>query len=486
VVPVSDRTQVEVVKFPQMVVDSPVQAVYEIRNDPVPLKIHLEGEGSELYEGDFLAIIQDPVGGSTDVTLRPTNGSYQGEFIPKSDGLHQVFFKPVNGYYLGQPYPYQVESGFDARIVANLIVTGIDLGLGEAKGKQRFEIEEAREGIPVTITIESRSAEPQTVQPRLEQMPGFSLIEQKAITVAPGGKTTTTIHLVGDEQINFGKWDGRLVLTAAGLVDILNNQPEIQFEVFQPAVSIASQVISQVSEESCWTWAPVKLVLATTSNSVRSEKIIPQLLGLANVTLEPETLEVPPGNGQLEVLLISEQQLTPGDYQAKIRYTGREGLKITPETSQELAFRIEPVWVNCRRPLIIFGLLGLFLVILAGVIIRKNIIKNRPALVTGTLTYWPATSPRDEAPPVDLTEKHAIEITIGSSPECTISLTDDSIEEVHARISMEKVEGEEPRIIITPLGLITVNYREISQPVQLESNVNYEIGKYVFQYVPDQ
>jgi len=486
VVPVSTRTQVEVIEFPEIVVDAPSDQRYEIRTNTVPIQIHLNEANPEYgYEGGFKAVIQSPGGDINEITLEKAESGFKGAYTPLEDGLYRVSFEPVNGFYQGQPYYYTTDSSFEAAIVANLIVENAVVGLGESAGSQKFEVVEAQHGIPVVVTVESKSDQPQAIEARLEQMPGFSLMEKEPFTVAPLGETTLTLHLIGDEQIGLGSWQGNLVLTPIGLVDILNNQQALNLEIYQPSLTLTPQIISKASAESCLNWAPIQVLFQVNSTSVKSEKINLLLEDIPGAQLSQENIDVLPGQSQFEVMVLPDDKFNPGEYQGQILLSGRDGLVLLPDPQHNIAFTVNPVWVTCQRPLIILGAgILLFGIVLAGVIV-KRVKRNQPAIVTGTLIYWLQDASGDEMT-MDLTALKKTEVTLGKGTECTVPLPgDDTLLNIHARIKPEKIDGEETRLVLEPVGPMQIGYRQIKRSVQLEQGVEYRLGNYAFRYTPD-
>jgi hypothetical protein len=310
-------------------------------------------------------------------------------------------------------------------------------------------------------------------------------MERGPFTIAPLGETTLTVHLIGDEQIELGSWQGQLVLTPIGLVDILNNQSALNLEIYQPTLTLTPQIISQVSTESCLNWEPIRVLFQITSTSVRPEKINLLLQDIPAAKLSQESIDMPPGRSQVEVMVLPDDKFTPGDYQGQIILSGRDSVAVLPDVHQNIAFTVDPVWVTCRRPLIILGAGLLFLAMVVSGVAIKRIKAIQPALVSGTLSYWPQRSPEEEVI-VDLTALKKTEITLGKGREYTIPLPDDeTLLDLHARITPEKIDGEEVRLMLDPVGPMQIGYRQIKRSVQLEQGVEYRLGNYAFRYTPD-
>ena len=484
VIPVSSRTVVEIIDFPDIHIDSPAETRYEIRNDPVPLQIHLDEFGENSYfEGNFIAKIQSPAGNVIEVHMFQEDSYYKGMYTPTEDGTYLVEFESMDAYFQGLPYVGSTQIAFEADVVPNLIVQNISMGLGEVAGQNRFEVVEALEGIPVSVSIESNSDQPEEIMAHLEQTPGFELRENDTQIIPPNSQTIFTFHIIGDDLIKAGSWDGKIILTPVGQVDVLNNQPSLNFEVYEPEIMITTQVISQVASGNCMSSDPIKVILNSNSNSIKPESIDLQLLGVPGSTLSQNSIEIQPGISDIELMISSDEGFSAGEYDGTISYVNyRAGLIVEPESGQLITFVVEPIWVTCRRPMIILGI-GLIMLVIFGAIITRKWWKGvQPAIASGIFTYWPTNSPRDEEV-ADLSSFNQTEITIGSSQECTITIIDEDIETIHAKIVAEKIEGEEPRMILDPFGTVRVGYREIKDQNELVEGVDYTIGNHTFSYI---
>lgn len=484
VVPVSARTQVEVIKFPELVVDSPTGTRYEIRSNMIPLQVHLNEVGPEQsYEGEFKAVIQSPGGSIAEINLEESGGLFTGEYMPLEDGLYQVSFVPINGFFQGQAYHYTAQGSFEAAIVANLIVQDTVVGLGESAGSEKFEVIEAKQGIPVVITVVSKSDRAQDIQVRLEQLPGFSIMEDGRFTIEPSGETSLTIHLMGDEQIGLGTWQGRLDITSLGVVDIINNQPTIAIEIYQPTIAFSSpEAISQVSTDSCLDWLPLRLRIPVNSTSVKAEKLNLLLDGFSGAKLSQDDIEILPGKTEIEVTLVPNGEFTPGEYSGTITLSGRDGLVLLPDTRQVVSFTVDPVWVTCQKPMIISGIGLSLLVIMAVVLINR--FKPQKIIVTGTLIHWNVKSPNQESQEY-LTIYNKAEIKIGKGPQNDIIIPDDSLEDAHMVIKVEQSEGNDNLPIIHPIAPVRKGYREYTSDIPLDVDVEYQIGNRKFKFISE-
>jgi len=486
VVPVSTKTRVEVIEFPEIVIVSPQEKQFDIRETPIDLQIKLDDTSKmEHFEGGFIAEVSVPDGSVTDVRLKKVNGSFIGAYLPEVDGDYSVNFKSEDSFFQSLPFRFERDLSFIANVIDNLIIQDVDFGLGSAVGINRFEISEAKRGVPLSVTVKSTSDQSESMQAHLEQMPGFELAEKESFPIAPNVETTLTIHLIGDEQISFGTYEGTLVFTSEDKLDLINSEQSISLDIFEPKINLNLLAYSPVSDNICFIWDSIALQLLSESNSIHDELVYLKLDGLPGVKLDHEKIEIAPGKSQYDLIIKTEDSFPPGEYSASLIIQSREGLRIQPQSPLDFRFKIDPVWITCKRPLIFSGVGLLIIAAMISVVAVKRKRSRQPALVTGTLTYWPVAAPADEII-VDLTEFNKSEISIGKSSTCTIPfLEDDGMEDLHATISAVKVEGESPIMMLIPIGPVKKGYRSIKESIKLEENSEFQIGVYIFNYSPD-
>jgi len=315
-------------------------------------------------------------------------------------------------------------------------------------------------------------------------MPGFSLVESDPLKITPSGVTTFTLHLKGDAKLSAGKVEGFLTFSPSGAVDISNNQVPLHFEVFIPQITFSAEVVSHNSENVCWQWAPVKLILRSVSTSPVVEKIHVQLESVFGGSLSPDNIEVKPGNGEIELDVIPSGQLTAGNYEGSISFTQqRSGVKILPALPLPLSFDVEPIWISCRSPMILLGLGVLVAIMVIVMVIMKVKSDTTAAIVTGTLIHWNKDLP-DMTTNVDLTAVKKSELRIGKSDSNEVVIPDETVDELHAVIIAERVE-DEVRLVLQPRSKVRKGYREYSDAMPLEENVTYQMGNRMFKYIRD-
>lgn len=487
VIPVNAAAQVQAIGFPIIVVDQPLSQQYEIHAEPIPLRIHLENIAPDAsFEGGFTASLVAPSGKTTNVELTPDGTAYTGQFTPDESGKYTLTYLAVNAYYQGLPYQKQVSLSFEDEIFSKITVQSVKLGL-EKEEPERFEIQEALEGIPLAVSIQSTSAKAESVTASLEGLSGFTLKESGPLPIAPNGITTLTLHLVGDIQLQPRELEGTLLLTPASAVDVLNNRMPIKLTLFTPTLTFTAETISVCETGRCYAWAPVKLLLTTTSTSLKPETVNIQLTEMPEISLSAVMVEVQPGSGQIELQLqpVGGRYL-PGDYAGKLELSAqRAGVQVLPAQPLEVNFKVEPVWVSCKTPLIISGAILLLLVILVAMILKKRSSSRTPPIVRGTLTHWDEKYP-DATTTVDLTALHKTEIRVGKGTGNDVIIPDESIAETHLVIMVEKLE-EETRYMLQPMdqNKIRKGYRETTERMELEEKFEYQIGARKFVIIKD-
>lgn len=484
VIPVNTAIQVQAIAFPTIVIDQPLSQKYEIHTEPIPLQMHLENMAKDaLFEGGFVASLTAPSGQTTNVELSPDGTVFTGQFTPIESGKYTLTFQAVNAYYQGLPYQKQATLNFEDEIFSEIVVQAVKLGL-EKEPRTRFEIQETLAGIPLVVSIQSASPKTESVTASLEGLSGFTLKETGPLSITPSATTTLTLHLVGDAKVQPGELEGSLLLTPASAVDVLNNHTPIQLTLFTPTLAFTAETISGCDPQRCYAWAPVKLLLNTESTSLKPETVNLQLLDIPGISLSATTVEVQPGSGQIELQLQpTGDRYLPADYAGKLSLSAqRAGVQVLPAQPLEVYFKVNPVWVSCKTPLIISGAALLFLVILIAMILKKRKSSLTPPMVRGTLTHWDEKYP-DATTTVDLTALHKTEIRVGKGPDNDVILPDETIAETHLIILVEQLE-EETRYLLQPMDQNKVRkvYRETTERMELEEKIEYQIGgrKFVF------
>ena len=482
-VPVSAFMQFQAVAFPTLSVSAPLPQRYDIRAEPIPLVLHLEGNVSGQFEGGFIARITAPSGKQTEIGLTPEADSFQGTYLPDEDGAYAVTFAPRDASFLGLPYLTEAQGQFQALLVPSLALGPVSF----ADPTARYEVLEVQHGIPLDVAVTSSAAQAQEVQLRLEGLSGFALEGSTQAVVDPQGVTHLSLILTAGPNITPGVWSGQLFLTPVGdkSVDVQVNQQPVSLEMYQPVLHIEATTISSCSQQRCWEWLPVKVLLKTKSTSHKVETFNLSLEDLPGMNLTEDAVSVPSGDGEMELTLRTDAALQPGSYQGKVQIQNvREGLAVSPTATIPIDFVVESPLTSCQKPLIFSGV-GLLVVGLIGIVVARRVKNgNRPPVVRGTLLHWPKGEP-NQSVSIDLTAINKGEMTIGKDINCDIHIPDERLEGVHGRIYAQRGESSETRYIFEPLGKVKEGYRERHEPFEMQENTSYILGERVIQFVRD-
>jgi hypothetical protein len=486
VVPVATSARIEAVAFPTVIIEQPQNQVYEVRDDAVPFNIHLQnGFDEKEFEGTIVAVVSSPSGKTTEIELKRNGLNFLGDYLPEESGNYSVVFRPMDAYYLGLPYSFESDANFEAQIIPKLQIEKVQLGLDSSDNQDVFEVAQAVAGIPVVVTIQSNSPNPEYITAGIENMPGFSLQETNPIEIPAGTTSDVTLHIKGDAQIKAGAWNGKVVFKPEGTIDIVGINPELNLSLFNPMVDVRIRSVSVENEPGkCWQTNGVTIMLETNSTSLVPEKVDVRLAGIPNSVLSPTTLTIQPGNGQMQLQIKPEKSFAVGTYTGSIVVENvRPGVQISDNSNFLVQFEITPAWKNCQKPMIFLGVGGLLLIILfvMGTIKAKN--SSKPPIIRGTLTHWDKENP-DLTTSVDLTAMKKTEIRIGKASSNDVVIPDATVDDFHAVLIAEKME-DEIRYTLLPKSRVKRGYREYSDVISLDENVTYQMGNHCFSFIRD-
>lgn len=120
VVPVQTEDLVNVVKFPEFVVDEPREKI-EARGKAVVLSVHLD-DLHTFEEGEIVALITAPSGLTSKINLQNKENGYVGHFSPSESGTYKVLFETHGVKYLDVEYQTQIEHAFIVEIIPMVTV----------------------------------------------------------------------------------------------------------------------------------------------------------------------------------------------------------------------------------------------------------------------------------------------------------------------------------------------------------------------------
>jgi len=485
VVPLSVTTRVEAVPFPQIVIDSPSARKIEVHANPIPLEFHLEGlSAPDSFEGTLKAVVSTPSGRNEKVPVKMENGKFTGEFLPVESGAHSLMISPENAHYLGIPYQKEARAVFDAVVFKQANIQSAFLSLDGKSKRERFEVQQATNGIPLLVTVQSNINQPEQLSARLENLPAFSLEGNDPVTLRHAGETTFSLSLKANSKIEPGVYEGNLNILSNGSVDLLNNRIPIRFELFNPAIEYSAQIELQTPDNACWKQPSARLILHTSSNSMRTEELGIDLKGIKGVQLAQTALHAAPGDQQYEMDLVIDDGIHAGKHDGTLTISSaRQGVVISPEQPAGVQMEVKPVWFRCQKPLIISGGAALMVIMISLIVIGKQKKALKPPLITGTLIHWGKDMP-DISTTVDLTALKKTEIRIGKSSTNEVPIADNSLADTHVTILAERVD-DEVRMIINAHASIRKGYREYKDQVLLEENITYQMGDRYFKFIRD-
>ena len=119
-VPVAASTQAEADYFPEIIVDQPIEAQYQIRAEPLALQAHIEQRFSQLFEGGLLARVTAPSGKTSTVALVREQNIFSGDYTPVENGRYQISYEAAQASYRGADYSHQALVEIEIAIIANL------------------------------------------------------------------------------------------------------------------------------------------------------------------------------------------------------------------------------------------------------------------------------------------------------------------------------------------------------------------------------
>lgn len=481
--------RVSVISFPSLLIDEPQERLYEVRGEPLWLRAHLAGAGSEnLDQGELVAVIKTPKGEIEKLQLIHDGDTYAGSFLPLEDGLYELTIEPSDASYMGLPYHQSVTTWFEVKIVPALAIQKDVVRLG------RREIAELVQGIPLTIPYTSTGRRSIPLDVHLEGIPQMKLASVDEIWALPGQTGLVSLSLSGSQTILPGSYHGWLVFTASEGIDLVHPRLPLQIEVYQPALTFSNGTLDPENHISCLGAERIQLRVPVLSTSEKPENLTFALgrsspgLSTINLTDEiqlfPRNLEVPPGSSEVLLDLTYPAGVPEGNQLLHLHVQGREGLAIQPQPPIELRFQAPGFWARCRKP-VVGGSVSL-LVFAAGslLVIRKVRSANEPPQVTGTLRHWPVDRPAS-AQEIDLTSLKKQEVSIGSGRACDICIQDASLGEVHAILQAERIAGQE-RMMLRPVEQVRMHYRTVRQPLPLHHGDLFALGEKAFRYLSDE
>ena len=113
----------------------------------------------------------------------------------------------------------------------------------------------------------------------------------------------------------------------------------------------------------------------------------------------------------------------------------------------------------------------------------KRFTPKKP-IVTGTLIHWNEATPNQVSSEY-LTERKKAEIKIGKGAQNDIIIPDESLADEHIIIIAERTADKDVQLILHPKAPIRKGYREYTNDLPLEDNIEYMMGKRKFKHISE-
>lgn len=330
VVPVSTRTQVEVIEFPKVALMSPSSSPIEVEGMVEIQSLIAGGEPPELDQGDLIALITRPDGNSEEpIVLTKSGSTYTGMFTPKLDGTYIIQVATHEATYRGIPYETKTDLNVNMTVIPTITINpergeaafGFDLGkLLNFKNSQQ-----------VAVKMNSTSLYEEALQVSIAGIPGGQ-ISPKVIKLTPNSDQIVVLEITGEDNLPAKIYDQAMVVfNTQGRAKLVNAEIPIKFEIASVLIQIEPEEfnlnnILHLGPES------------TVSIQAESNSPFPHPLIIASV--EPDNFQVvaDPQNIQADetttvnLRISSTTNLKPGDYVIQVRFAPPDPLVgIKPE-----------------------------------------------------------------------------------------------------------------------------------------------------------
>ncbi|MCI0552396.1 MAG: VWA domain-containing protein, partial [Anaerolineae bacterium] len=153
-VPVEYLAKVEVIAFPEMILQEPV-GQHEFHGEPLQVTVLLKDANHfPLEHGEIVASITAPSGAIQVLQLIQKGETYSSDFSPNEEGIYQIQITGEDAVYRGLPYQERVSSQVEVKFVRTL-----NLAAAKWTATSCFD---PRGNVPVHVRV--FSPEPETIQ----------------------------------------------------------------------------------------------------------------------------------------------------------------------------------------------------------------------------------------------------------------------------------------------------------------------------------
>jgi hypothetical protein len=343
VVPVSTRTQVELIEFPKIVLEAPASGPAELEG---PLEIRaslLGGEPPELDQGELFALITRPDGFMEKPVPLTQNGStYSGQYIPIMDGKYRILVITSGATYKGIPYETEERSTVNVTLIPTIAVLPdggepsdpIDLG-------RLLSLKDTHQ---VAVQVTSTSQHEESIKVSLSGIPGGQVSPEK-IHLEPNANKKVILEIKSESNLPARKYDqARLVFSTQSRAKLLNPEIPVKFEISSVLIRIEPEEINLINVLQLGPESSVTIKALSNSPFPHPLRIASVEPADFQVTTDPQNVQAN-GTTPLKLLLSSKTKLKPGDYTVRVRFSRPDPLvNISPET---IIVRIHvPSWLE--------------------------------------------------------------------------------------------------------------------------------------------
>ncbi|MEM2889783.1 MAG: VWA domain-containing protein [Candidatus Hadarchaeum sp.] len=492
-VPVSARVQVEVIEFPQIVLQSPSPGKLELRGTlPLQAKI-VGGDPPQFDQGEIVAIVTAPDGSKTEpIQMTYEKDVYSASYTPTMNGIHTIEVNTMEATYRGIPMQSSDMVKVDVVLIPTISISAI--GVEQGQVIQLGKLLNLKQGKTIEFTIRSTSEQKEVLQVSLSGVPGGK-VQPNQITLPAKSEQKVVLTLSSESDIAPGSYQGALVFSTTGRAELQPQEWRFAYELARTLIRVEPSVINL---RNIIKFGPDSIVkIRFTSSSP-----FPHPLAISSV--QPDTFEVVPDlktilpetTTEVSLRITSKEKLQPGDYTIQVAFHPPDPMvPITPEA----------ITIQFHVPTLL-ELYGTWALLLLGslLILASTVYVSIPKPFGQLITL---TSPVATTPKVFYLSKYVTlrkgynkSITIGSGKGNDIQLEHASVAKRHAEIrsgtrvvtreigkgrTLRRIKTKRRFSIIYPEGgsIVTINnVRVPSTGRQMERNDKVQIGDYLFEY----
>ena len=327
IVPVTGQAQTEVVAFPQIQFDEPGAAALNLKG-PMHIAAHLQGgEPPILDQGSLILKITGPDGRQEDlIQMNTENGQYSADYAPKVDGLYHLEITADQATYHAVPYAPAA-----ARDITVMVVPTITFSPVDPQGINLGQLLNLEDGLGVIIQGTSTSSLTESIQVTFSGIPGVE-ISPSEVTLDPKSSQKFTFTIRSSSQLAPGPYVGKILFAPRSGVEVVGGEQEVRAEIASVLIKLTPAEIKLNSILQLGKETVVSLQAESNSpfqHPLQVEFVEPDGF---RVVVDPENIQ-PNEKTSVSLRLTSEEELTPGDYTVRVKFTSPGAVvSLTPET----------------------------------------------------------------------------------------------------------------------------------------------------------